>query len=65
MPPYNVVKAKEAALSKVTLTNLVDIYDAWRDHDLDRLASHLPADFSHSLNIPREILAVGGKVRPG
>jgi hypothetical protein len=40
MPPYNVVKAKKAALSKVTLTNLVDIYDAWRDHDLDRLASH-------------------------
>jgi ketosteroid isomerase-like protein len=60
MPPYNVVKAKEAALSKVTLTNLVDIYDARRDHDLDRLASHLPPDFSHSLNIPREMLAVGG-----
>ncbi|MEZ5827525.1 MAG: nuclear transport factor 2 family protein [Hyphomicrobiales bacterium] len=47
-------------MSKVTLTNLQDIYDAWRDHDLDRLASHLPADFSHSLNIPPEMLAVGG-----
>jgi len=47
-------------VSKVTLTNLEDIYDAWRDHDLDRFASHLPADFSHSLNIPPELLGVGG-----
>jgi hypothetical protein len=41
-------------------TNLVDIYDAWRDHDLDRLASYLPSDFSHHLNIPTEMIAVGG-----
>ncbi|MGH6736159.1 MAG: nuclear transport factor 2 family protein [Methyloceanibacter sp.] len=46
--------------TKITLTNLADIYDAWRDHDLDRLASYLPADFSHSLNIPREMIAAGG-----
>jgi hypothetical protein len=45
-------------------TNLVDIYDAWRDHDLDRLASYLPSDFSHHLNIPTELIAVGG-VRHG
>ncbi len=37
-------------------TNLVDIYDAWRDHDLDRLASYLPSDFSHHINIPVEFL---------
>jgi hypothetical protein len=30
------------------------------NNDFDRLASHLPADFSHSLNIPREMLAVSG-----
>ena len=47
-------------MSKPTLTNLMDIYDAWRDHDLDRLASYLPADFSHSLNIPCEMIAAGG-----
>ncbi|HXG79497.1 MAG TPA: nuclear transport factor 2 family protein [Methyloceanibacter sp.] len=47
-------------MSKLVLTNLADIYDAWRDHDLDRLASYLPADFSHSMNIPREMLAAGG-----
>jgi hypothetical protein len=41
-------------------TNLVDIYDAWRDHDLDRLASYLPSDFSHHINIPPEMAAVGG-----
>jgi len=41
-------------------TNLVDIYDAWRDHDLDRLASYLPSDFSHHINIPVEFLPMGG-----
>lgn len=43
-----------------TKTTLVDIYDAWRDHDLDRLASYLPSDFSHHLNIPVEMISVGG-----
>lgn len=41
-------------------SNLVEIYDAWRDHDLDRLASYLPYDFAHHLNIPVEIISVGG-----
>jgi hypothetical protein len=41
-------------------TTLAEIYDAWRDHDLDRLASYLPSDFSHYINIPAEMLAVGG-----
>jgi hypothetical protein len=41
-------------------TNLVDIYDAWRDHDLDRLASYLPSDFAHHINIPPEMIEVGG-----
>jgi ketosteroid isomerase-like protein len=41
-------------------TILVDIYDAWRARDLDWLASYLPQDFSHDLNIPIEMLAVGG-----
>ena len=47
-------------MSKQALTNLQDIYDAWRDHDLDRLASFLPADFAHSLNIPPKLLSAGG-----
>lgn len=47
-------------LLKPAKTNLVDIYDAWRDHDLDRLASYLPSDFSHHINIPVEFLAMGG-----
>jgi ketosteroid isomerase-like protein len=47
-------------MSKPATGLLLDIYDAWRDHDLDRFASYLPADFSHSLNIPPEMLAAGG-----
>lgn len=47
-------------LLKPAQTNLVDIYDAWRDHDLDRLASYLPSDFSHYINIPAETVALGG-----
>lgn len=47
-------------LLKPAKTSLVDIYDAWRDHDLDRLASYLPSDFSHHLNTPAELIAVGG-----
>lgn len=47
-----------ASEPKATLT---DIYDAWLAHDLDWLASYLPADFSHSLNIPTESLSLSGK----
>lgn len=39
---------------------LIDIYDAWRAHDLDWLGSYLPADFSHSMNIPAEQLDLSG-----
>lgn len=43
---------------------LTDIYDAWRAHDLDLLGTYLPADFSHTLNIPPEMLSLSG-VREG
>ena len=39
---------------------LIDIYDAWRAHDLDWLGSYLPADFSHSMNIPAGQLDLSG-----
>jgi ketosteroid isomerase-like protein len=41
-------------------TLLTDFYDAWRAHDLDLMGTYLPDDFSHSLNIPTKMLAVGG-----
>jgi hypothetical protein len=41
-------------------TMLVDIYNAWAAHDLDRLASYLPNDFSHHMNIPTRQIAIGG-----
>lgn len=47
-------------MTKPARAMLADIYDAWRAHDLDWLATYLPADFSHSLNIPEETLAAGG-----
>jgi hypothetical protein len=34
---------------------LRDIYDAWRVHNLEWLASYLPDDFSHEINVPSEI----------
>jgi ketosteroid isomerase-like protein len=43
---------------------LTDIYDAWRAHDLDLLASYLPDDFSHFINIPTEMHPLG-EVRHG
>ncbi len=39
---------------------LIDIYDAWQTHNFDWLASYLPADFSHSMNIPTEQFALSG-----
>jgi hypothetical protein len=50
-------------LLKPAKTNLVDIYDAWRDHDLDRLASYLPSDFSHHINIPVDMEAAVERLR--
>jgi ketosteroid isomerase-like protein len=47
-------------MTKPARAILTDIYDAWRAHDLDWLATYLPADFSHSVNIPQEALSAGG-----
>jgi ketosteroid isomerase-like protein len=47
-------------MSDSTKTTLIDIYDAWRARDLDWLATYLPADFSHSMNIPAETLSLSG-----
>ena len=38
---------------------LTDIYDAWRAQDLDLLATYLPDDFSHFMNIPPEMHPLG------
>jgi hypothetical protein len=38
---------------------LTDIYDTWRAHDLDLLATYLPNDFSHFINIPTEMHPLG------
>ena len=41
-------------------TIIADMYDAWREQDLDRLASYLPDDFCHVIYIPTEIHPLGG-----
>lgn len=43
---------------------LTDIYDAWREHNLDLLATYLPDDFAHFINIPIEVHPLG-EVRRG
>jgi hypothetical protein len=43
-----------------TRTILDEIYDAWRDHDLERLASYLPDEFSHVIHIPQDVYPLGG-----
>ena len=40
-------------------TILTDIYDAWRAHNLDLLATYLPDDFSHFINVPTEMHPLG------
>ena len=40
---------------------LSDIYDAWRAHNLDWLATYLPDDFSHRINIPPAMHPLGGE----
>jgi len=45
---------------KTTGTILGDIYDAWRAHDLEWLASYLPDDFCHVIHIPLTIHPWGG-----
>jgi hypothetical protein len=38
-----------------TETVLNDIYDAWRAQDLEWLASYLPEEFAHTVDIPPEV----------
>jgi SnoaL-like protein len=51
-------------MADLTEAMLTDIYDAWRLRNLDWLASYLPDDFCHSINIPGELYPLGG-VRRG
>jgi hypothetical protein len=53
-------RKETAALVHSAEAVLTDIYDAWRAHDLDLLATYLPDDFSHSINIPAEMHPLGG-----
>lgn len=50
-------------MSKSAEAILLDIYDAWSAHNLEWLASYLPADFTHVLNIPEEMHPLGGTRR--
>ncbi len=40
---------------------LGDIYDAWRAQNLDLLATYLPDDFSHRINLPPSVHPLGGE----
>jgi ketosteroid isomerase-like protein len=62
---FGAAKKEEGLLMTLsTLTMLDDIYDAWRTHNLDLLATYLPSDFSHFINIPTELHPLG-EVRHG
>jgi hypothetical protein len=43
-----------------TKTILSEIYDAWRDQDVQRIASYLPHNFSHVIHVPSEFHSLGG-----
>ena len=43
-----------------TRTILGDIYDAWREQNLDLLASYLPLEFCHTVNFPADLHPAGG-----
>lgn len=45
--------------SKITV--LREINDAWRDQDMDRLASYLPGDFSHEILLPPGLSYFAGR----
>jgi hypothetical protein len=47
-------------MPKATAMILGDIYDAWRAQDLDWLASYLPNDFAHIINVPAGIGPTAG-----
>lgn len=44
-----------------TRTIIGDFYDAWRDQDVERLASYLPHDFAHVIHVPTELEPLGGE----
>ena len=50
---------KRGVMNK-TKTILGDIYDTWRDQDVERIASYLPHDFSHVIHVPPELRPLGG-----
>jgi SnoaL-like domain len=43
-----------------TKTILGEIYDAWRDQDVERLASYLPIEFTHVIHVPSELHPIAG-----
>jgi hypothetical protein len=47
-------------MTKMTATVIEEIYDAWRAQNLDWLATYLPDDFSHHINIPIDLHPLGG-----
>ena len=47
-------------MTKTIGTVLGEIYDAWRLQNLDLLATYLPEDFSHHINIPPVMHPLGG-----
>jgi ketosteroid isomerase-like protein len=47
-------------MAKTVGAILGDIYDAWRAHDLDWLASYLPDDFCHVVHVPESVHPLGG-----
>jgi hypothetical protein len=55
---------EEVSVTHSAQAILTDIYDAWRAKDLTLLATYLPDDFSHFINIPVEMHPLG-EVRHG
>jgi ketosteroid isomerase-like protein len=47
-------------MAKTVGAILGDIYDAWRAHDLDWLASYLPDDFCRVVHVPESVHPLGG-----
>jgi ketosteroid isomerase-like protein len=54
------VRIGGTTMPKATATILGDIHDAWRAQDMDWLASYLPNDFSHIINVPAGIGPTAG-----
>src|SRR6476619_6804818 len=47
-------------MPKTVRAVLGDIYDAWRAQNLDWLATYLPDDFCHVIDIPVDLHPLGG-----